>query len=226
MSASDLPSFSYPIGDVLHRRCSCGADAATFKRVRRRRCRRTSRTSWPIRHSKIAPRCAISSIKKLELQLLSGTDDAAALATADQIRALEDKPDAKLLSGLSTRAIVGARAQAGAASGPAFLAAFQALYAAALAPLPWAVVGPSLKEIKTTYEAITPAFVIGQTAGTYDAAAAKTHTLGGDAAVQVLRARYYAQVVLPLGVPGAAVIRAHSSRRIRSRSPIFGLHAM
>src|ERR1019366_1760392 len=99
--------------------------------------------------------------QKLELQLLSGTDDAGALATADQMRTLEDKPDAKLLSGLTTRAIVAARAKAGATSGPAYLAAFKESYAASIAPLPWPVVGTMLKELKTNYEILSPTMMIG-----------------------------------------------------------------
>ena len=205
-SASDLPSFTYPIGDVLPSALVDG-DAATFNPLATQM---RANVENVLAQYDIQDRSALRDLlnQKLELQLLSGTEDAAALVTADQIQALEDKPDAKLLSGISTHAIVAARAQAGATSGPAYLAAFQALYAAALAPLPWPVVGTSLKEIKTTYEVITPAMLTGQMAGLYDAAAAKSHALGGDSAAHVLRARFFVKVILPLGVPGAAVINA------------------
>ena len=127
---------------------------------------------------------------KLDLKLLSGTQDAAALATARQIRALEDKPDAKLLSGLTTEAIVGARAETGATAGDAFRAAYARRYAAALAALPWSVAGPSLLQTKMSYEILTSTLMIGQVQGSLDPAAAKTHAIGNDTAAQIVRTRF------------------------------------
>ena len=96
-SAADLPSFTYPIGDVLPS-ALVDADAATFNplatQVR-------ANIESVLAQYDIQDRAALRGLleQKLELQLLSGTEDAAALVTADQIHALEDKPDAKLLSG-------------------------------------------------------------------------------------------------------------------------------
>jgi hypothetical protein len=52
---------------------------------------------------------------RASLQLLAG-DDKGALATLAQIRDLEDKPDAKLLSGLRTKAMIAAHAETGQTS--------------------------------------------------------------------------------------------------------------
>ena len=101
---------------------------------------------------------------RLSLQLLAG-DDKAALATLDQVRDLEDKPDAKLLSGLRTRAMIEARASTGQGSGAAFDQAFAKAYAASLAPLPWAIVGNRIKETKSSAENLHAGFSAGQRAG-------------------------------------------------------------
>lgn len=135
--------------------------------------------------------------QKMDLQLLSGTQDAAALETMRQIRALEDKPDARALSGLTVEAIVGARTESGATSGEAFRAAFARRYTAALAALPWQLVNSSLRETKSTYEILTPTLMIGQLHGTIDPAAAKSHEIGNDTAGLLIRTRYTIEVLLP-----------------------------
>ena len=56
-----------------------------------------------------------------------------ALATILAIRALEEKPDAKLTSGLREEAILRSRIATGTAAGPAFEQRFAALYREALA---------------------------------------------------------------------------------------------
>jgi subtilisin family serine protease len=204
-SAADLPVFTYPI--ALAPSKLIDADAATFNAF-----------ASPVRANietvlagyDIQDHATLRGLleQKLELQLLSGTEDAAALATADQIRALEDKPDAKLLSGVQTRAVVAARAKSGAASGPAYLAAFREAYASALAPLPWSAVGTLLKETKTYYDVVTPAMMIGQTAGIYDGGAAKSRTVSSDTAAQIIRARFLVNVTMMQGAAGSAVIAA------------------
>jgi subtilisin family serine protease len=146
--------------------------------------------------------------QKLQLEVLSGTEDAAALATADEIRALEDKPDAKLLSGVQVRAVVAARAKSGATAGPAYLAAFQQAYFAALEPLPWDVIGTQLKEAKTYYDVVTPAIMIGQTAAIWDPGAAKSHAVSGETAAQIIRARFLVNITMAQGVAGSAAIAA------------------
>ena len=158
---------------------------------------------------------------KLDLELLSGTQDAAALATARQIRALEDKPDAKLLSGLTTEAIVGARAETGATAGDAFRAAYARRYAAALAALPWSVAGPSLLQTKMSYEILTSTLMIGQVQGSLDPAAAKTHAIGNDTAAQIVRTRFTIDVLLPLKDINVATIAALVAKNDAPKPDIF-----
>ena len=81
---------------------------------------------------------------KLDLQELAGEYEPA-LATVDAIRALEEKPAQKLLSNLSTRAMLQAAIEAKSTSGTAFDQAFSRHYQQAIEPLPWQVVQDSIK---------------------------------------------------------------------------------
>jgi hypothetical protein len=73
---------------------------------------------------------------KLDLQDLAG-DYAGGLQTVDALRALEEKPASRFLSGLTARARLQAALDAGSASGPAYERAFRKRYQALVAPLPW-----------------------------------------------------------------------------------------
>jgi subtilisin family serine protease len=142
---------------------------------------------------------------RLSLQLLAG-DDKATLSTLDQIRDLEDKPDAKMLSGIRARAMIAARASTGQTSGPAYEAAFAKTYAAALNPLPWAVVANRIKESKSSAEIMSPALVIGSVQAGIEPAVAKTHTLSNDLAWGLIGDRVALQQILPLKAPTLAVL--------------------
>lgn len=204
-SAADLPAFTYPI-DVAPS-ALITADPATFDpfaaKVR-------ADIDAQLNGYDIQDHATLRGLlqEKLALQLLSGTEDAAALATAETIRGLEDKPDARLISGITARATVAARAKAGATAGDAYLAAYRAAYTEALAPLPWAVVGNLLKQIKTTNDVFTAAMLIGQTAGQLDPGAAKSHSVSGESASRIIQSRYYVRVILPQAPVTSAVIGA------------------
>ena len=204
-SANDLPRFTYPIDGPAS--ALFAADAATFDafgaKVR-------ANIESTLAGYDIQDRGTMRGLleQKLELQVLAGNEDASALATAQQIRALEDKSDQKLLSGVAVAAVIAARAQAGTGTGEAYLAAFAQHYAAELAPLPWAVVGRTLKETKTTYETLSPALLLGAIQANLDPGVAKTHAIDSDAAMMLIRYRFYNDVVLPLRAPGVTVLAA------------------
>jgi subtilisin family serine protease len=142
---------------------------------------------------------------RVSLQLLAG-DDKAALATLDQIRDLEDKPDAKLTSGMRTKAMIEARMSTGQSSGAVFEQAFAKNYAAGLAPLPWAIVGNRIKESKSSAEIYTPALVLGSVQANMDPAVAKSHQLSNDLAWGLIGDRVTLKQVLPLKQPVLAVL--------------------
>lgn len=148
----------------------------------------------------VRDRAALRSLLglRLQLQVLSGTEDAAALETIRQSRELEEKPDAKLTSGLTTEAIVRARIAAGATSGPAFEAAFKTAYRNAVAALPWPVVGNRIKESKSGLEVTSASLIDGRIAASVEPALAKNHTVGNELAGAIVGLRFAKRVGLPV----------------------------
>jgi subtilisin family serine protease len=143
---------------------------------------------------------------RLQLQLLAGNQDKEALETLAKIRDLEDKPDAKLLSGLQTKARIEARTTTGQSSGAAYEQEFAKLYAASLKPLPWTVVGNRIKENKSSAEIVTPALVLGSVKASMEPAVAKTHQLSNDLAWELIGSRVELKQMLPLRAPTVAVL--------------------
>jgi hypothetical protein len=204
-SANDLPRFTYPVDGTASGLLT--ADAATFNAFAAKV--RTDIESVLAGYD-IQDRATLRGLltEKADLQLMAGNDDAGAAQTIAQIKTLEDKPDSKLLSGLLNNAVIAARATTSTASGDAYNAAVGKLYAAALAPLPWSVVGTALKETKTSFDVVTPTLMAGQIAATLDPAVAKTHELSGEAAALVIRTRYFVQVLVPSKVQISAALGA------------------
>ncbi len=143
---------------------------------------------------------------RLALQMLSGSQDREALATSAEIRALEDKPDAKLLSGLRSDAIVKARLETGQTTGPAVNEAFARIYAESLKPLPWGLVGNRIKEAKSSAQLASAALVLGGVQAGIEPAVAKSHQLSNDLAWGLIFNRLALKTVIPLKSEMVAVL--------------------
>lgn len=130
---------------------------------------------------------------ELDFQLLSGHEDAAALDTVRKLRALEDKPDAKLTSGLRVEAMLQTRLDHGDIAGD-----FPKRYAALIDPLPWAVVGNAIKSAKSHDEIVSTGLIVGNVQTNLDPGAAKSHTLSNGAAWSLVGARTALKVFLPI----------------------------
>ncbi len=143
---------------------------------------------------------------KLALQVLAGDQDKAALDTVARIRALEDKPDAKLTSGLRIQALLQARIDTGQGAGPAFEAAYARNYAAALAGLPWTQVANRIKEAKSSAQIISEALVLGRVQADIEPAVAKSHALSSDLAWGLINSRLTLKTILPLKAQTLAVL--------------------
>ncbi len=199
----DLPRFNYPIAGTATQLLT--SDDATFgafaAKVR-------ADVDGVLARYDIQDRATLRGLlnTRLTLQILAGGEDGAALATIAQIRALEDKPDAKLLSGLRTEAFLKARAAAGPEIGPAFAQAYARAYAASLAPLPWSVVGNRIKEAKSSAQLISEAIILGSIQADVEPAVAKTHQLSNDLAWGLVNARLALKTVLPLKAATLAVL--------------------
>ena len=148
--------------------------------------------------------------------------DRDALATIAKIRALEDKPDAKLTDGLRSEAIVKARIASGATSGAAYEKAYAAAYTAALNPLPWAVVGNRIKESKTNAQIMAPAILEGVVMQNVQPAVAKEGAIGDNLAGQMLRFRSIWQNDLPLRQISVALLNDYVKTHNVAKPDIWG----
>jgi hypothetical protein len=202
-SAADLPRFTYPVEGTATGLLRADPPVyAAFARLVRRDLDAT------LAQYEIADHATLRGLlgTVLELQVLARNEDDAARATLLRIRELEDKPDAKLLSGLRTEAVLDARKQSGATSGDAYAAAFTQIYRAKLAQLPWAVVGTSLKETKSGLSLLSAAFVEGRVQASLEPAVERTHTLGNDLAARLVDARYSLEISVPLKAQALAAV--------------------
>jgi subtilisin family serine protease len=199
----DLPRFNYPLAGTATQLVQ--ADAPTFNafatKVR-------ADVDSVLRDYDIQDRATLRDLLsvRLGLQILSGTEDKAALATSAQIRALQDKPDAKLLSGLRTDAILQARIATGKGAGPDFERAFVQDYTASLKGLPWPVVGTGIKEAKSSAELLSSGLVLGRVQADVDPALAKAHQLSNDLAWSLINYRVFLQDILPLKAATVSVL--------------------
>lgn len=201
-SEADLPRFNYPIPGTATQLLT--SDDATFnafaEKVR-------ADVDSVLNHYDVQDHATLRNLLgvKLNLELLAGQDKQA-LATVDQLGAVQDKPDAKLLNGLTTRAMIHAREETGQSCGPAYQAAFRRNFAAALRPLPWSVVGDRVKTLKSSAEIVTQALILGSVQAAMEPAVAKTHQLSNDLAWGLIGDRVYLRQILPLNAEMLAVL--------------------
>jgi subtilisin family serine protease len=209
-SAADLPRYTYSISgtatELLH------ADPQTFgafaSKVR-------ADIEATLAGYDVADHATLRSLlaTELEVQVLGGENDAAR-ETLRRIRSLEDKPDAKLLSGLRTEAILDARKSSGATSGEAFGGAFARKYREKLAPLPWAIVGTSLKESKSGLQLLSASLVEGRVQAAIEPAVSRSHAMGNELAAGLIDARFALNIVVPVKdlalAAVSAVVAAHN----------------
>ena len=115
------------------------------------------------------------------LDILEGHNDEAR-QRLDEIKALEEKPAAKALSGLISRSILDARRESGDRNSAAYRKAVYASLTRALDGLPFDVVQNDLKSAKASVEIASDSFLIGQVQASFDPVVQKTGGLSSDLA--------------------------------------------
>ncbi len=191
--AADVPRFSYkidgPIEDMLRDDAKWKPFAAAVRRDLE-----SVLAQYDIA-DKATERQLLSELAQLDM--LDARYDAA-LAHAAQVKALEEKPADKLISGISIRAFVtGVRANPDRSS-PAYRAAVAQALAAEIKPLPYDVVGNEAKEIKAGAELLGEGRLIGNVREVLQPSVDKNGTLSSDLAPQLVRIKYVLAYVLPL----------------------------
>jgi hypothetical protein len=169
---ADLPRFSYKVdGDVQYLLNMPTNEFSAFALPIRSDIDKTLRDYEIQDHA--AHRKLLQA--RLSLELLSG-DNVAALDTIQQIRALEDKPVAKLVTALNEEAIIRARL-AGAPVTGGCPAGYQAAYEKSVQALPWALVGDSMKQQKSFAGLMSKPFFAGVADSELGPTVAKEHAL-------------------------------------------------
>jgi hypothetical protein len=131
------------------------------------------------------------------LDFLDGRYDAA-LARAEEIRALQDKPADKLLSALRLRMMAQAAKATGQRAGPAYQRAVADGIKAELAPLPFETIGNEIRELKASAELIGESLVLGRVREVMQPIADRTGALSSDFAPGIVGARFALSATLPL----------------------------
>ena len=190
---ADIPRFSYRIADPLE---SVVRDKSTFARV-----------IQPVRSDmesvlqrfeiadKSSQRQLLGSL--VQLDFLAGNYDAA-LAGAEAMRALEEKPADKLLSGLRLRAMVAAAKQSGQVNTPAYFEAVARHIRAQLDAMPFEVIANDVKSYKAGAEMIGEGRILGGVQELLQATLNKTGALSSDFTPGLINARYALETAVPL----------------------------
>jgi subtilisin family serine protease len=144
---------------------------------------------------------------RLDLQLLAGNNQGA-MDTIARLRDLEDKPDARLMTGLQARAMIEAQKATGQTSGTGYEQAYQKAYTDEVKPLPWPVVANRIKEAKSSSEIMTQGLVLGLVQARVDPALAKSHQLSNDLAWGLIADRLFLKRTIPLMPATRAVLTA------------------
>ena len=190
---ADIPRFSYAITQPLE---TVVRDKATFNLVtaKIREDMESVLAKYDIA-DKASQRQYLGSLT--QLNFLAGQYDAA-LASADTMRALEEKPADKLLSGLRLRAMVAAAKETGSVNTPAYLAAVGKAIRKELDAYPYTVIANDIKSYKAGAETLGEGRILGGVKEVLQATLDKTGALSSDLAPGLVNARYSLETAIPL----------------------------
>jgi subtilisin family serine protease len=146
-------------------------------------------------------------IEKQQLQELAG-DVRGALETIDAVRLLEEKPSAKLTSGLGARARLQAAVDTGNEVGAPYEQAFARRYREAIDSLPWDVVQDDIKTSYADSRLLTRSLLIGRVKTDIDPAALKSGAVDNGEAANLIEARDLLEFGLPVTQARADTLHA------------------
>jgi subtilisin family serine protease len=153
---ADIPRFTYEVQgkleDIVRDEAKFKAFAANLRRD----------TEGILRDYDVADKAAERGLRSILVQLdfLDGNYDAA-LKGAEQVRALEEKPSDKFVSGMAIRTMVAAQKKTGAMNTDAYRAEVAKALAAELKGFPYAVVENDIKQAKSGAELIGENLILG-----------------------------------------------------------------
>ena len=204
-SGDDLPRFIYPLKGSASGLVE--ADDATFNvlaaKVR-------ADLDGILRDYEISDKATMRDLlnAKLELQMLGG-EYQAALETLDRLRAEQEKPSAKLITGVYERAWLEAAIATKSTNGPAFDESFSKHASEAINALPWEIVQDDIKQLYGGARIYTATMAIADAKTELDPAVQKSGALDNHQAWQLLFDRYGARILVAIGSPLVAVLKPY-----------------
>jgi subtilisin family serine protease len=204
-SQADLPRFSYPVTGTASELVE--ADDATFNAfaAKVRSDLNTILNDYEI-DDKSTMRTLLSA--KLDLEELAGEYEDA-LKTVEALRALQEKPSAKLTTGIFARAWLQAAIETKATTGPGFDESFAKHYREAVDSLPWDVVQDSIKRSYRSSRIYTNSSALGGVKTDLDPAVQKSGALDNLEAWDLISTRNDLQFAIPLGASRAEVLKQY-----------------
>jgi hypothetical protein len=203
-SQSDLPRFTYPVkgsaSDLLQ------SDDATFNAFAATVHADLDST---FRDYEVADRATLRLLlqAKLDLQQLAG-ENQTALETVASLRAEEEKPAARLTTGLFTSAVLKAAIETRSSTGPDFEKSFAKYYQEVIDPLPWATVRDAIRHQLSDDQLVGKAYAIGVVKTDIDPSVAKSGSVDAFEAWQLVGYRNYLRFVA-LNDAAAGVLRRY-----------------
>jgi subtilisin family serine protease len=191
--AADLPRFTYKVDGQVEDLIRDDAKFRAFAAEVRRDIEATL-ANYEIA-DKAAERQLLGTL--VQLDMLDVRYDAA-LASAERIKALQEKPADRLLTGMSTRAIVAGERKAGNRTSPEYRIAVGQSIADTLQPLPYDLIANDIKEAKAGAETLGEGHLIGAVREQLQPIVDKSGNLSSDVAPTVIRIKYALVYSLPL----------------------------
>jgi subtilisin family serine protease len=194
VSEADLPRFVYPL--KVPASALVEADAVAFEPFLGQA---RADLEAVMRDYEIQDKAALRRLlgAKLEMQELAG-DYKGGVETVDALRAVQEKPASKLLSGLFDKARMEAAIETGVHSGAVYEAAVERRYQVAVDSLSWEVVQDPIKAGYAFARTGSRATVLGRIKTELDPAVAKSGALDNHQAWELIADRNWLERVLPL----------------------------
>lgn len=204
-SQADLPRFSYSITGAASKLVQ--ADDATFNAFAAKV--RTD-VDTVLRDYEIDDKATLRTLLsvKLDLEELAG-EYQSGLQTVETLRALQEKPAAKLLAFLYPRARLQAAIDTKTTHGPAYEQALTKHFREAIDPLPWDVVQDSVKQGYAGSRLYTKAVAVGNVETELDPAVRKSGALDNQEAWALISARDDLQSWIPMLPARAQVLKQY-----------------
>ena len=216
--AADLPRFSYTIDGRVEDTVRDDARFKAFAQAYRRDIESV------LAKYDIQDKATLRQMLGLlaQLDFLEGRDEDA-MAGLAKVKALQDKPSDKLLSGLQLEALIAASKTVAERSSPAYRAKVGELIDAKLEPLPFEVVQNEVRELKAGNEIASESLALGYLREvlqpTVDKAGGK---LSSEFSPAIVGARYRLKTTLPLKDTLVATYGAYLDRHKVIKQDIWG----